>query len=482
MNSKTIIWFRRDLRLQDNPALEHAAKQGQIIPIYILDDDVAGKWKMGGASRWWLHHSLHALSKSLSKIGHHLQVFKGQPQDILKDLIDQTGAKNIVWNRCYEPHAIERDSKIKEHFTNQGVKVDSFNASLLFEPWTIKNQQGNFFKVFTPFWKYCLNQKPSETRDSIKALKKSEPFVFKFKGLKIDDLNLLPQGVNWAKGIEEIWYPGEESALKKFEGFVEDSLDQYKNDRNFMDQPAGTSRLSPHLHFGEISPRHIWHKCQELMFHEKEHTESINCFLSELGWREFSYYLLYHIPELPSEPIKNEFKNFPWDKDSGQLKKWQQGQTGIPIIDAAMRQLWKTGYMHNRARMIAASFLTKNLLIPWQQGAEWFWDTLVDADLANNSMGWQWVAGCGVDAAPYFRIFNPVTQAEKFDPEGEYIKKWVPELKKLPLKYIYQPWDASDEDLKNAEVKLGETYPFPIVDLSSSRRRALDAYQAIKNN
>lgn len=484
MEYKTIVWFRQDLRLHDNAALEYAAKKGQIIPIYILDKQMEA---IGEASAWWLHYSLKALSESFLKLGHELYIFKGNAKEILKQIVDQTKASNITWNRCYEPDIIKRDSQIKEFFIKNDVNVKTFNASLLFEPWDIKNQQGEAFKVFTPFWKNCLSQNVSQAiSDSLTALTQSKSFVYNFNHLDInctiDDLGLLPKGFNWAKEMEQTWQIGEEAALKKFEAFVSTHLKLYKDYRNFMDNSGANSQLSAHLHFGEISPRHIWNRCRELNYDikltEKEN-ESIACFLSEIGWREFGHHLLYHIPHIPFEPIKKEFEKFPWIEDKEQLKKWQKGQTGIPIIDAAMRQLWQTGYMHNRARMIVASFLTKNLLIPWQKGAVWFWNTLVDADLANNSMGWQWVAGCGVDAAPYFRIFNPVTQAQKFDPEGEYIKKWVPELKNLPLEFLYEPSQAK-ADLTKFGVELGKTYPFAIVDLSETRQRALNAYEKIR--
>lgn len=476
----TVVWFRQDLRLHDNFALEYALHQGIILPIYILDDTSSDKWKIGSAARWWLHHSLDSLSKSLSKYGHQLHFFSGNPLDILKQLVQKIGPLTIVWNRCYEPYAIKRDTLIKSYFTEQKISVNTFNSSLMFEPWTIKNKEGNFFKIFTPFWKHCLAQHPGEMANSLDSLKTSLPFQGQLNSLTLSELNLLPKGYDWTQGFQQSWAPGEEQALKQFEIFAANSLLNYHTNRDYLSCSEGTSRLSSYLHFGEISPRYLWYKCQELYLHSPTDTEGINRFLSELGWREFAYHLLYHVPLLPEKSFRAEFENFPWQDNLAYLEKWQKGKTGIPIIDAAMRQLWKTGYMHNRARMIVASFLTKNLLIPWQKGAGWFWDTLLDADLANNSAGWQWVAGCGADTAPYFRIFNPVTQSEKFDPDGEYIKKWLPELARLSTRYIQQPWVAPLNELKNANITLGQTYPLPIVDLAESRARALAAYHTIK--
>lgn len=475
----TIVWFREDLRLHDNPALKYAADNGGIIPIYILDAN-SGQEAMRGVSRWWLHHSLQSLSNSLSALGHKLHIFVGDPLQVLQDLLKQTAADNIVWNRCYEPYAIERDSKLKEYFHDLGVNVKSFNANLLFEPWAILNKQRSFFKVFTPFWKHCLTQAPGTPVDSIAALHSSKMIPSSIKSLEIKDLNLLPKNPDWSGGLKETWKPGETEALNRFKIFLQDHIANYKHNRDFMDQ-KGTSHLSPHLHFGEISPRYIWSACKELLAFQNENTESIHSFLSEIGWREFSYHLLYHIPTLTDEPIQSKFRFFPWKDDDTFLKKWQKGKTGIPIIDAAMRELWHIGYMHNRARMIVASFLTKNLLIPWQKGAEWFLDTLVDADLASNSLNWQWVAGCGVDAAPYFRILNLVSQGEKFDPKGDYIKRWVPELSALDIPYIHQPWVAPLDLLEKKNIILGKTYPKPIVDLKESRNQALLAYEHIKN-
>lgn len=453
----TIIWFRKDLRIQDNPALEYAAKNGPIIAIYIIDEAEY----IGSAQKWWLHHSLQSLKASLAEYNHELKFFKGKPIDILKEIIQLTKANNVAWNRCYEPYNMQRDAEIKTALIAEKINVKSFNSHLLFKPWEIKNKQNSFFKVYTPFWKHCLQSEVAQQTDSLNALKNSTAGNFALTSLPLHELNLLPK-TNWIQGFEENWRPGETAALKKFETFIKNGITNYTEKRDCLDQP-NTSLLSPHLHFGEISPHKIFHDMQKISAQNRAK------FLSELGWREFSYHLLYHIPTLPTKSVKPEFAAFPWEQNETHLKAWQKGKTGIPIIDAAMRELWHTGYMHNRARMIVASFLTKNLLIPWQEGAAWFMNTLLDADLANNSASWQWIAGCGFDAAPYFRIFNPTIQAQKFDPTGAYIKKWLPELSNLPLEYTYEPWKTTSTN-----------YTPPIVDLKESRERALKAYEKIK--
>lgn len=477
----TIVWFRQDLRLTDNPALQYALLNGAIVPIYIWDESVSTEWSMGSASKWWVHHSLTSLSESLEKLGHTLHILKGDPIDVLEHLIGITGATAVTWNRCYEPYSIHRDQNIKSVLTQRGVNVKTFNASLLFEPWTIHPINGDFFKMFTPFWKQCLKQPIGSIVDSLSLLKKVKPYPMPIAdSCSVDALNLQPTNPNWATGFDQFWHPGEAGALKAFQSFL-NKIHQYKVSRDFLDQD-GTSKLSPHLHFGEISPRYLWQTCQTLLEVQPDHAGNIHCFLTEIGWREFSYHLLYHVPDLPTQPFRTQFKNFPWQDDSLRFQAWKQGKTGIPIVDAGMRELWQTGYMHNRARMIVASFLTKNVLIAWQNGEAWFWDTLLDADLANNSASWQWVAGCGADAAPYFRIFNPVLQGKKFDPSGDYVRRWVPELKALNTKYIHHPWEAPESILTAANVRLGQTYPLPIVDLQTSRRRALDAYKQPLNS
>ncbi len=474
-----IVWFRQDLRLHDNPALTHAAQQGgDILPLYILDDESADEWQMGGASRWWLHHSLHALNQSLDG---NLQFFKGNPADIFDMLSHNHDIQGIYWNRCYEPWRIARDTALKSDLITQGnLDVLSFNAHTLFEPTSVLKKDRTPYKVFTPYYrKGCLTgaQQPNEPIPKPTAL----AFATCTESCDLNDLGLLPD-INWYTGMETCWQPGEVSAYKRFSNFLEDGLQGYKDGRNFPDKPH-VSRLSPHLHFGEISPRHIWHETQTAM--HAHHLESDgDHFLSEMGWREFSTYLLYHFPELPHQNLQSKFDRFPWEapQENDALTRWQRGMTGYPIVDAGMRELWQTGYMHNRVRMIVGSFLVKHLRIDWRHGAAWFWDTLVDADLANNSASWQWIAGCGADAAPYFRIFNPTTQGTKFDPDGSYTKRYVPELSKLPNRYLFEPWKAPDEILAHAGIALGKDYPLPIVDHSAAREEALASFSSLKTS
>jgi deoxyribodipyrimidine photo-lyase len=465
--SPIIMWFRQDLRLQDNPALNAAHETGQpILPVYILDDENSGAWKMGGASRWWLHESLKALSNSLSGA---LCLYHSDPQEILADLLKKTGATDIYWNRCYEPWRIARDKKIKEALPGK-----SFNGALLFEPHTTLKDDGTPYKVFTPFYrKGCLEKapEPHQPETAFKDLN-----LFDHKGQSLDDLKLFP-AIKWYDDMAGMWQPGEEGARARLDEFLENGLRFYKDGRNFPDQPH-VSRLSPHLHFGEISPHTAWYAARETMVAQRCETDG-ETFLSELGWREFSNSLLYHAPQLPRDNWNKKFDNFPWRDDMDALKAWQRGQTGYPIVDAGMRELWQTGYMHNRVRMIVGSFLVKNLMLHWHHGEDWFWDTLVDADLANNSASWQWIAGCGADAAPYFRIFNPVTQGQKFDGDGAYVRRYVPEIAALPDKYLHCPWDAPEMILKGANVTLGKDYPKPIVDLKASRERALAAFKSL---
>ncbi|HWU56050.1 MAG TPA: deoxyribodipyrimidine photo-lyase [Rhizomicrobium sp.] len=450
-----LVWFRQDLRLSDNPALYFAAGTGRpLLCLFVLDDETPGAWKLGGASRWWLHHSLAALDKSLDG---KLVLRRGRAECIVKTLVQETGAGMVVWNRCYEPFAVERDKKLKNDLRQKGVAVESFNAALLSEPWELKTGSGTPFRVFTPFWK-ALREKTVEAP-------KPAPRNLKFHGAKserLKDWSLLPTRPNWAKGFE--WTPGEQAAHDRLYEFL-DAVGAYSRARDLPDQD-GTSRLSPHLHWGDISPRQVWHAVKT-----HGHGAGHETFLKELGWREFCAQLLFHHPALPSEPLDQRFQKFKWRRSEKDLRAWTRGQTGIPIVDAGMRQLWLQGWMHNRVRMIAASLLIKHLGIHWRDGEAWFWDTLVDADLANNSANWQWVAGCGADAAPFFRIFNPVLQGEKFDPRGGYVRKFVPELADVPDKYIHRPWQAPAPP---------PNYPKPIVDLAEGRARALAAFQALK--
>ena len=470
---KTIHWFRQDLRIKDNPSLEAASKEGTLIPVYILDDINSREFSMGAASRWWLHNSLKELNDSL---GGKLLFFKGNPTEIFKKLTQEHEISYISWNRCYEPWRINRDKVIKKDLEEKGITVESFCGSLLWEPWNISKDDGTPYRVFTPFYKKgCLNY--DEPRLPTQDYEIDNLYTDFIESADLGSLNLIPE-VDWYKGFESEWKPGEKGAEDSLDTFLENGLLNYKEGRNFPSQKF-VSRLSPHLHFGEISPNEVWYraKTKETV---KGIEKSLAHFHSELGWREFSYYLLYHFPDLPDTNFQKKFDIFPWKKNNELLQLWQRGQTGYPIVDAGMRELWQTGYMHNRLRMIVGSFLVKNLLIDWREGEKWFWDCLVDADLASNSASWQWVAGSGADAAPYFRIFNPITQGLKFDSEGEYTKKYIPELKDLPNKYLFSPWEAPEEVLESAGIELGKDYPEPIVDLKISREIALEAFATTK--
>ncbi|KZM50207.1 deoxyribodipyrimidine photo-lyase [Labrenzia sp. OB1] len=469
----TLVWFRQDLRTIDNPALYEAAKKGLVLPVFILEDpDQTGEdHPLGGASRWWLHHSLAALKRKLPG----LVFLRGDARHLIPQLAGQAGVGAVHWNRCYEPHAIGRDRDIKSALKDDGYDVKSFKAALLYEPWELETKAGGPFKVYSPFWKTARQH---EIDPPLPAPEKVE-FLALDEGEALESLKLLPQTPNWAAGWDDLWQPGEKGAEERLKSFLNDGLDGYGELRNRPDRP-NTSRLSPHLHFGDISPRTVWFETRRRMNEEGAPAGDGMKFLSELAWREFSYHLLYHFPHLPSENWRPVFDAYPWREAGDELARWQEGRTGYPIVDAGMRELWQTGYMHNRVRMVAASFLIKHLRLDWRHGETWFRDTLVDADLANNSASWQWVAGSGADAAPYFRIFNPITQGQKFDPDGVYIRRWVPELEKLGNAHLFAPFDAPPEALERAGVTLGETYPHPLVDHASARQAALKGYEAVK--
>jgi deoxyribodipyrimidine photo-lyase len=479
--SPTLLWFRQDLRLQDNPALNAAAARGgAVIPVYVFDELSELKWRSGGASRWWLHHALAALDDSLRALGSRLVLARGDSGESLRKLIRQTGAGAVYWNRRYEPASIARDAKIKAELSAEGLEVKSFNSALLNEPHTIKNKSGGPFQVFTPYWRHCL------------TLPVAPPVKFTATALRApvkwpDSFDLARLGLRprsgWDAGFYATWTPGEASAAKRLKQFTVRAMDGYDDDRNL---PArdGTSMLSPWLHFGEVSPRQIWAAVQAKSKQTGVFPPSngARVFLAEIGWREFAYHLLYHFPHTPERPLREEFSDFPWaeDKRGVKLRAWQRGLTGYPIVDAGMRQLWHTGWMHNRVRMVVASFLVKHLRLPWTSGAAWFWDTLVDADLASNTLGWQWSAGCGADAAPYFRVFAPVLQGEKFDASGDYVRRWVPELARLPAGHLHAPWEAPLHVLAEAGVRLGDNYPHPIVDHAKARAEALAAFKQLR--
>lgn len=471
MSGAAIVWFRNDLRLADNPALCAAAGSGApIVALYVLDDESAGDWRMGAASRWWLHHSLTALDADLARLGVTLTLRRGRAEFVLEIIVAETGASAVYWNRLYEPWAMRRDSEIKSNLRGRGVSVESFNASLLFEPGKLRNKQGDPFRVFTPFWRACLAAGAPDAPLPAPAKLAAAPAP---PSDAPGDWGLLPTRPDWAGGLRAAWRAGERAARERLAAFVGARVRDYKTARDFMAQD-GVSRLSPHLHFGEISPRQIWAEVAGAA------GDAGAAYLREIGWREFCHHLLVANPAMPDIALDERFRDFPWREDAAALQAWRRGRTGYPLVDAAMRELWITGYMHNRARMVAASFLVKHLLIPWQAGERWFWDTLVDADLANNSGGWQWTAGCGADAAPYFRVFNPVLQGEKFDPDGDYVRRYVPELAKLPARDIHRPWEAPEAILRAAGVRLGETYPRPIVDHAKARERALAAFEATR--
>ncbi|MBL8839858.1 MAG: deoxyribodipyrimidine photo-lyase [Alphaproteobacteria bacterium] len=473
MTASTLVWFRQDLRLADNPALAAAAAGGSVIPVFIRDDAAAGEWVPGGASRWWLHHSLAALQRELARRGAPLILRSGPAAAVLDRLVAETGATAVHWNRCYEPAAIARDRAIKAGLEARGIAARSFNGALLFEPWTVETKAGGPYRVFSQFWRTCLAMpEPAQPTPAPAALRGPErPGASE----TLADWQLLPTAPDWAGGLRAAWTPGEAAARERLDRFTATAVHAYKQERDRPDR-AATSRLSPHLHFGEISPRAVWHAVRAAA----GTSVGAESFLSELGWREFSHHLLFHFPDLPTRALRPDFDRFAWRADAGAFRAWCRGRTGYPIVDAGMRELWQTGTMHNRVRMIAASFLVKDLLLPWQDGARWFWDTLVDADLANNAAGWQWVAGCGADAAPYFRIFNPVLQGERFDPDGAYVRRYVPELARLPAQHIHRPWTAPAALLRDAGVELGTSYPHPIVDHHQARQHALAAFAELK--
>lgn len=451
VSMNTIVWFRQDLRLADNPALAEAiARRGGVVPVYVWAPEEEGDWPPGAASRWWLHQSLAALDASLSQIGSKLTVRRGPTLEALRSLAREANADAVVWNRRYEPTAIARDMHVKKQLLAAGIDARSFNASLLHEPWTIANKAGRPFQVFTPFWRACLASRDVDL-DPLPRPHRLRPPDRWPRGKGIASLELEPR-IDWAVELRESWTPGEEGAHLGLRAFLRSGLHAYPLDRDRPDH-EGVSRLSPHLHFGEIGPRQIVRAVQARAAERPDQgmVAAAEAYVRQLGWREFAHHLLYHFPQTPGHPLRPEFASFPWRRDSGEFRAWRRGRTGYGLVDAGMAQLWRTGWMHNRVRMVVASFLVKDLLLPWQEGARWFWDTLVDADLANNTLGWQWAAGCGADAAPYFRVFNPDAQEAKFDPDGAYVRRWT-----------------------------SPPRPTPIVDHPAARVRALAALAAMK--
>ncbi len=464
MTHKSILWFRQDLRLADHPALNKAAADGAVIPAFILDDETPSDWRWGGASRWWLHHSLTSLMKDVP-----LVLRRGRADEVLKKLIADTGANALYFTRDYAPWSGALESRIKNICDELGVACHRMGGFLLHEPEDIRNGSGEYFKVYTPYSKACFAKgHPRALKPRPTKISWSEA-----TGEKLSDWNLLPTEPDWSKQMQSHWQPGEEGAKQRLITFLDQGISNYAEGRDRPDKNY-TSCLSPHLHWGEISPYQVWHATEQKV--ASSHgvlDQHATKFLKEILWREFSYSLLHHVPHFPEKPFRPEFENFPWGDDPKALRAWQKGQTGYPIVDAGMRELWATGIMHNRVRMITASFLIKHLLVPWQDGERWFWDTLVDADIASNSASWQWVAGCGADASPYFRIFNPILQGQKFDPDGAYVRRWVPELANVPAEHIHTPWQMAVPP---------KSYPKPIIDHIKARDRALAAFKKLRGD
>ncbi len=532
--SVAILWLRNDLRLADNAALALAlAAHERVVPVYVHAPEEAGGWPPGAASRWWLHHSLAALDRALRTAGSRLVVRRGPSAGALRDLAREVGARAVYWNRRYEPALVESDRAVKQTLTAEGIACESVGGSLLVEPWGVRTGAGEPFRVFTPFWRACQKVLPQEA--PLPPPQALPPVPEGLDSVALDALGLLPR-IPWDSGLASAWQPGEAGALARAEAFLDGPVAAYKARRDYPAE-AATSRLSSHLHFGEIGPRQLaWAlRGQDGPVRAGHQTGSpgpagasgaavrrpgetadsrgptrpaaatgptrgnggpspapgpwspgesgAEAYLRELGWREFGHHVLFHFPHTADAPLDRRFEAFPWRRDYGALlSAWQRGRTGVPLVDAGMRELWATGWMHNRVRMVVASFLTKNLRIPWQEGARWFWDTLVDADLANNTLGWQWASGCGADAAPYFRVFNPVLQGERFDPAGAYVRRWVTELARVPDQWLHHPWEAPPAVVAGAGVRLGADYPAPVVDLKESREEALAAYRAVTGN
>jgi len=472
-----ILWLRNDFRLKDNKALIEASKYDQLIPIFIWDENLCTEWKVDGASKWWLHETLLKFKESLQEKGSDLILFKGSTVDEIEKLVKTTSCDVVLWNRSYNPKESKTVKQLIKKLTNLDVRYESFEGSLLKNPKSLTKSDGTPYLVYTPFWNNFLKQNQEKILSSPTVLPPL-PKNYEHHNTSVENLKILGKN-SWYKKFHEFWTPGEKEALRKVSDFLKHKVGQYQSLRD-LPHKDGTSCLSPHLHFGEIHPQRI------LSLVEKNHgpiakikDPSIIQFCKEILWREFSYHLLQFFPHTTDLSLKEKFSSFPWRKNKTYFLAWTKGQTGYPIVDAGMRQLWQTGWMHNRVRMISASFLIKHLNVPWQEGAKWFWQTLLDADLASNTQGWQWTAGCGADAAPFFRIFNPITQGQKFDPEGNYARLWCPELSKLPSRWIYSPWLAPSEVLIKAGIKLGENYPKAIVDHKTAREKALENYKSM---
>ncbi len=466
-----LLWFRQDLRLDDNAALAAAIESGRpVVPLFVLDDETPGRWRPGGASRWWLEGSLATLDKELHARGSRLILRRGRAVETILRLAEETGASGVFFSRRYEPLHAKEEQALADASKDHGIHCRRFSGCLLSEPEALRTKAGDPFRVFTPFYKAFLAQvairDPLAAPDRI-AVPQAWP-----ASESLENWSLRPKSPDWAEGLRNAWRPGAVGAKARLRTFLDERVADYNENRDRPDLD-GTSVLSPHLHFGEISPRQVWQSTHHSAAGANGADRGPAAYLRELVWREFSYHLLHHWPDIPETPFNKDFGAFPWRDDDASLEAWREGRTGYPIVDAGMRQLWHTGWMHNRVRMIVASFLTKHLLLPWQDGARWFWDTLVDADLANNSASWQWVAGSGADAAPYFRIFNPILQGRKFDPTGAYVRKWVPELTELPDSTLHAPWEGRSKVASYAE---------PIVDHKRARELALAAYAELRQS
>lgn len=473
-SNAALVWLRDDLRLADNPALAAAAEGGRPVTVAYILDEGGDRRPLGGASRWWLHQSLAALEASLRAIGGRLVIRRGDPAAELPRLVQETGARYVTWNRRYESRSRALDARLKLDLSTAGLQVESFNGHLLAEPMEVRTKTGDWYRVFTPFWK-AARERLDELPQPVPAPKRLVNGR-DVPSLPLDDLGLRPTAPDWSGGIAATHTPGEDGARERLAAFLDRRLSRYAAQRDFPGAES-TSALSPHLRFGEISIRTVWHASRHHAARAGIGDTTTNKFLAELGWREFSYNLLFHVPDLGTRNFQSRFDAFPWrEPKPAQIRAWRRGETGYPIVDAGMRELWQTGTMHNRVRMIVASFLVKHLLVDWRAGEAWFWDTLCDADPANNAASWQWVAGSGADAAPYFRVFNPVLQGEKFDPDGSYVKRFVPELADMPPALIHRPWESKLKPGRDGV----RSYPGPIVDHQAARDRALQAFDAIK--
>jgi deoxyribodipyrimidine photo-lyase len=480
--SPCIVWFRDDLRLSDHPALHAASKTGApVICLYVFEGPNNTQREpnarpLGGAARWWLAQSLRALQQDLAAIGGSLLLRRGPAAQVIAGLARDANARSVFWNEIAQAPQRAVADQVAASLEEIGIVPQRFPGDLLVAPLALRNKEGRGLRVFTPFWRRVLALgDPPQPMPAPKALRP----VPDLAGDGLQSWHLEPSHPDWAGGLRETWQPGEASAQARLNVFLEGGVAGYTGDRDRPDR-NGTSRLSPHLRFGEISPRQVWHAARFAAAERPALAGDIEKFLSELGWREFCRHLLFDVPDLATRNLQPAFDAFPWKQDHAALQAWQRGLTGYPIVDAGMRELWHTGVMHNRVRMVAASFLVKHLLIDWRQGEQWFWDTLVDADPGSNPANWQWVAGCGADAAPYFRVFNPILQGEKFDRDGAYVRRWVPELSQLPTSLIHQPWSVTPLELKSAGVELDTHYPVPIVDHKQGRERALKAYAKVR--